>query len=159
MITDFEYEEALNDPDNIAVMNSACVCYQRLGQDTLENCRLHGLYRCLETHDDTLGSKFTSSLFQHVIWQCQQAVNEQQRMITGFELTIDPQVRDNSMASVMVDDCLSVLSDRDAEMVRDRYLYSMTLGELAEKYDCSRMGAKFIVEKSLETMRESALGV
>jgi DNA-directed RNA polymerase specialized sigma24 family protein len=159
MITDFEYEEALNDPDNIAVMNSACVYYQRLGPDMLESCRLHGLYRCLETHDNKLGSKFTSSLFQHVVWQCQQALNEQQRMITGLELVIDPQVRDTSTASVMVDDCLSVLSDRDAEIVRGRYLYGMTLDELAEKHGCSRMGAKFIVEKSLETMRESACGV
>lgn len=158
-MTDFEYEKALNDQDNIAMMNSACSGYQCLGPDMLKSCRLHGLYRCLETHDEELGCKFTTSLFQHVVWQCQQALNEQERMITGFELTIDPEVQNTFITSIVVNDCLSLLSERDAEIVRDRYLCSMTLEELAEKHDCSRAGANFIIKKSLEIIREAACGV
>lgn len=160
MITNIEYEESLRNEDNVKIMSSACDHFRtQLDPAVIENCQLHGLYRCLQTHDDTLGNKFTSSLYYHVVKQCMQAVQEHKRFIAGCGLTIDPVDHHDELNGLLVEDCLSLLDERDADIVRDRYLYGMTYAELATKYRCSDNGARFIIERSLDFLRSELCGV
>lgn len=160
MISNEVYEAALYDPNNIRIMSSACDAFRGiLDTQILDTCKLYGLLECLEKHDDNLGQKFTSSLYQHVMWKCQQAVDEKVRTKTCCELTIDPIDDDSPMDTLLVEDCLSLLDEREADMVRDRYIYGLTYAELATKYECSDNGAKFIVERSVNFLRSELSGV
>lgn len=123
----------------------------QLTHDILENCCLHALYKCMQTHNPLLANKFTSSLYNHVVWQCMQAISEQRNKSTN-NLLFDLSVAHKMGETLVLNEFLAILDDRDREMVRDRYLNSLTFVELARKYNCTPPGAKFIVSNAIDRM-------
>ena len=155
--TNDEFERKWTDLNNVRIIRAASESYRHLlPPDILENCGLHGLYRCLQTHDDSLGGLFTSSLTYHVIWQCKQAMVEHNRFCSTA-LTVDC-VDDAPppLLNIMVEECLDILPERDRAMVVARYLESSSFQEIATQFDCTRSGAKYIIDRSLEKMRKTA---
>lgn len=161
MVSDIEYEEELKNPDNIRIMRIVSNKFKRqLSDDTLENCCLHGLYQCIEKHDDTLGSKFTTSLYYHINFQCMRIAYEQtfRRMRIIYERNKDhidtgkTGFSYNLTETLVIDEFLAILDEKEREMVRDRYLNCFTFQELARKYNCTAPGAKYIINKAIERM-------
>lgn len=123
---------------------------QQLSVDVLENCCLHGLYECIEKHDSTLGSKFTTSLYYHISLQCMRTIYKQANH--RINELVDVGFSHNTAEALIIEEFLDVLNDREKSMVRDRYLNSLTFSELATKYDCTAPGAKYIINKAIDRM-------
>ena len=80
MITNKEYEEALQNQDNINIMNSVCSRFsQSLDYDDLYRCKLMGLWRALRFWKHDGGRKFTNFLYRSTYWSCLKALKQKSK--------------------------------------------------------------------------------
>ena len=64
---DKTFEEALNNIDNIKVMNKVCTKYfAALSADDLYSLKLTTLWKCLNKYDPSKKTKFTTFLYQQL---------------------------------------------------------------------------------------------
>ena len=70
-ISDKEFEEAYKNTDNRNMIRMVCASFSNtLSSDILESCGMLALWKCLRSHDEKYGQKFTSSLYRFVRWEC-----------------------------------------------------------------------------------------
>lgn len=63
--------------DNRGIIRGVGRRYSRtLSSDEIESCGLIAIWRCLNQHDDSYGRKFTSSLHQFMVWECNRAIGQ-----------------------------------------------------------------------------------
>ncbi len=130
-----------------------------LSEDMLTACGDIALWRCMKSYDESYGQSFSSSLYRFIRWECLRMIGEQKpRHITGIHPEVES--RDNSIENkLLLEDCLSILSSKERRMVEARYLYGMTLREIASREGYSDQGVKNIIDRCISAMGKIAVSV
>jgi len=132
-ITNEEYEKALNNHDNMMIMNSVGSRFlQTLDEDEIHRCKLMALWEALKTWKPERGRKFTAFLYQRVYWECLKSIayNNKHRtiQIPHIEQCVSPKT---SMYELL-DGFPHDLQD----MLEKRCVHKMTLREIGDEYGC-----------------------
>jgi hypothetical protein len=81
IVTNEEFETALKDTDNIKIMRKACQPFSDiLSNGERKSCQLEALWKTLQKYHDGLQIKFTTSLYNHVKWECHRQLKETKKV-------------------------------------------------------------------------------
>lgn len=151
MITSNQINEALENLDNKKIIKKVANKYKdRLSRDELDSCAINAVWLTLQNHKAEFGTKFTSSLYRHMTWECMNAIkaNRHQYMLTDIPEGIS-ETPDNSFTKEM----LHRLTKKQRELIEERFFLGMTYKEIASKHSWSKAGAKNAVDRILDELR------
>ncbi len=153
-----DIEKALKNQDYVKVMMKATAKFRRtLDQDTIETCQLHGLWRSLESYDDSYNVKFTTYLFKGVFIECVKAAKFQKRHLRYAGKTMHNNVAQSDQGDLaMVDLQDEIDHSSDPEMLRERATGS-TISEIAETRAISRETVRKRLKKMSRRMQSRYL--
>ena len=155
-VTDAEFEKAYKNQDNKNIIKAATKKYSsRLSQDAQKTCGLHGLWRCIKNHDDKYGRKFTTSLFIHVDWECKREIGALSRKPLSFLGEFDNEIA-FTPASGEISDILETLSEKQRQIIHQRFYENRTLEEIGKKQGYSKEAARQNINKILSKLRETS---
>ena len=142
---------------NIKAINSACYKYRFVMDEiALQNCILHGTWNCLQKHDPKFKTKFSSSLYNHIQWECKSYLKQERpRHSRGFKSlsSMDVECPENAQLQHEIRDCLSQLDGPDKELLEQYYFYNLTLEEIGKKHGYSKQAAGKKVVKAEEAFK------
>lgn len=154
-ISNEEFNEARTPRIQELIQNVSRTYSQSLSPATLQAAGDMALWRCLQNHDPKYGSRFTTSLYRFVHWECLRSIGEQKAPDTT--LIGDIEGSNESIAIQMIlDDYLGLLKTRDRRIIEARFFESCTFEEIAQREGFSKQGIKDIVDRSVSTMAEAA---
>jgi hypothetical protein len=114
-----------SNPENIKILESVAKKF-KLDRDEIESCKLIALWKTIKA--DVRDVKFTTSLYNHMTWQCKDRIKILKKGI------LVNSVYDKSISKDMFSDIIDmVLSEKDGDMVIDKYVYNLTLKEISRK--------------------------
>lgn len=155
-VTNEEFEKAYNNQDNKNIIKAATKKYSnRLSQDAQKTCGMHGLWRCIQNHDDKYGRKFTTSLFIHVDWECKRELGLLKRRPLSFLGEYDDDVP-SPPASGNCMEILDALPEKQKEIMYQRFYENRTLEEIGKKQGYSKEAARQNINKILSKLRETS---
>lgn len=153
IITDEEFEKAYQNKDNIKIIKAVTKKYSgQLSEDAQKTCGLHGLWRCIQNHDNSYGRKFTTSLFMHVEWECKRELFSQKKKPLTFLGESDCQI-ENRHKKEGVSEILDCLTDKQKNIIYQRFYENMTLEEIGKKQGYSKEAARQNINKIIEKLR------
>lgn len=153
-ISDQEFEAARRQHLQL-IQNVARVYATSLSPEELQAAGDMALWRCLQSHNPKYGSKFTTSLYRFIHWECIRAIKERRANETTLVGDVEG-TTDNQAIQMILEDYLNLLDERDRRIVEARFLESCTFEEIANREGYSKQGIKHIVERSLSVMSEAA---
>jgi len=154
-ITNKEFEIAYSKQDNKNIINAVTKKYaKQLSKDSQKSCGLHGLWRCLQNHDDSYGRKFTTSLFIHVDWECKRelaSLSKKPLLSLGES--------DGDIASITASgefsEILESLPEKQKNIMYQRFYENRTLEEIGKKNGYSKEAARQNINKIISKLRET----
>jgi RNA polymerase sigma factor (sigma-70 family) len=150
VITDEEFEDALQNKDNQAIMGSACAPFRRgIDQDELRSIKLMSLWTALRLWK-TGGKKFTSFLFLQTRWNCIKCVDDQKRN-KMLNVEIDRGSKQHNYFGELIEE----LPEDLRGIFIHRFSFGMTLRELSKIYGCCPESARRRLLKGLAILREN----
>lgn len=157
-ISDSEFNIAFNNQDNQRVIKSVLSKYRyKLDEHTLESCGLSALWKCLQSHDYSFSTKFTSSLWKFTTWECRREIAKVHNKNHNTEQSIDPfadLIPDKDIQSYEITDYSSVLSDDEQQALSYRFVDGMTLLEVGQKFGFTREAARLKIKRAIEKIRK-----
>ena len=154
MDKDKTLKEVLNDSSVIAIMNSVCNRYRRaIDLDQIESIKTNTLWKCLQNYDKSYGAKFTSYLYQQLSFACKNELKKLNREYATENIaqnTVDPKSNFSESMSEFVDG----LSKEDADIIVQRFVYNMTMIEIAKANGYSRETARRRVSKAIKMYKQ-----
>lgn len=163
-VSKIEFGAAFESIDNKKIIKSVCKQFRKqLPQDTLYDCGIDGLYHCLQYYDGlrTSRCKFTTYLYQFVLWECIKAVkkdiSKHKPKREGLFDNTSP--TENHMYNFLLQDTLSILNDSHKQMVLDRFIGGKTFVEIGLEHGVSKQKARAIVIESINRLRNKFDGV
>jgi DNA-directed RNA polymerase specialized sigma24 family protein len=130
VVTNEEFEIALNDINNILIMNSVCSSFRKfIDDDELYSCKLMALWQSM-IHWKEGGRKFTSFLFQRLKWECVKIMNQKKRN-RCYNIEIE------KVASVpgYFGETIEVLPNDLQDIIVKRFVYKKTLREIGKEHN------------------------
>jgi len=128
-----------------------------LSPDALAAAGDMALWRCLQSYNPMYGQKVSSSLYRFIHWECLRAIQEH-KGDNIHQLSGDVEGDEESVSIQMIlDDYLSLLTQRERRIVEAKFLENRTLAEIASQEGYSKQGIKDIVDRSIGVMSEAAL--
>lgn len=125
---------------------------QLLPPDILDYCADMALWKCLMNHRPEYKTKFSTSLYRFVVWQCLQEHRTLKTTRYDEEQGVAVVVYNND-TSMILNEYLSLLSNKYRRVVESRYLYGKTFDEIAKDEGCSKQGAHYILGQAMEQMK------
>jgi len=154
-VTNEEFEKSYKNQDNKNIIKAATKRYSnKLSKDAQESCGMHGLWRCIQNHDDSYGRKFTTSLFIHVDWECKREIGIMLRKPLSFLGEGDEEIASPS-ASGDFSEILEPLPEKQKEIMYQRFYENRTLEEIGKKQGYSKEAARQNINKIISKLRES----
>ena len=154
-VTNEEFETAYGNQDNKNIIKAATKKYSsKLSKAAQKTCGLHGLWRCIQNHADKYGRKFTTSLFIHVDWECKRELGILSRKPLSFLGECDNEIA-SPPPSGEISDILEPLSDKQKEIMYQRFYENRTLEEIGKKQGYSKEAARQNINKILSKLRET----
>ena len=154
-VTDKEFEEAYSNQDNKNIIKAATKKYSnKLSEDAQKTCGMHGLWRCIQNHDDSYGRKFTTSLFIHVDWECKREIGVMNRkaMSSLGENDIDIP---SPAVSGEYSEILETLPEKQKKIMYQRFFENKTLEEIGKSEGYSKEAARQNINKIILKLREN----
>lgn len=153
-IDNAEFEIEYNKQDNKNIINSATKKYSMmLSKDERVSCGMSGLWRCMQNHDPSYGTKFTTSLFLHVDWECKRAVSE----ITKKPLLpigeMESQIPDKSNDTCLLD-LLDGLNESEKDIIHQRFVQNKTLEEIGITKGYTKEAARQNINKAIKNLKK-----
>lgn len=150
MVSNEEYENALNNQNNLMIMHRAGSCFiHTLDEDEIHRCKLIALWEALQAWKPDRGSNFTSFLYQRVIWECLKVVQYQNKNKDVQVDYIDQEVLPDTPFVEVVEN----LPDDLQDIVEKRYVYNMTLREIGDEHGYSYETARKKLKKAFQHMK------
>lgn len=154
-ISDIELEQAIANPANQDMIRRVCSFYSKtLTPETLKACGEAAVWRCLQSHDDTKGQRFTSSLYRFIHWECLREINEHKSPFAELPEEIGTSHTDPAQ-TIILEECLDTLPDEARKIVVARYLENRTLADIGQRHNYSKQGIQNILARSIRTMQEA----
>lgn len=155
-VSNEEFEKAYGDQNNKNIIKSVTKKYSPvLSEDTQKTCGMHGLWRCIQNHDDKYGRKFTTSLFLHVDWECKREIGILKRKPVSFLGELDTEIP-GPVASGEISDILDELNEEQKEIMYQRFYENRTLEEIGKKQGYSKEAARQNINKIISKLRENS---
>jgi RNA polymerase sigma factor (sigma-70 family) len=142
-ITNKEFEAALKNTENQSIIHKACKPYVKtISPDDLDSLQQRALWRALCSHDYSSKRRFTTSLYQFVLWECDSAIAEIKKRsripITSIDLNNIPARRRKHKEFANLYDIIDSLQERDRKLIDQYFFQRMTLSEIASINGCSK---------------------
>jgi len=154
-ISNKDFDLAYKNQDNLNVMRAATKRYSNLlCLDSQATCGMHGLWKCLESHNPEYGRKFTTSLFIHVEWQCKREISKQMKNNESNLGDLDTQVSSESSEDFL-NDALDFLPDNQKQIIYQRFYENRTLEEIGKKQGYTKEAARQNVNKIIKKIKEN----
>jgi RNA polymerase sigma factor (sigma-70 family) len=159
-VTNQQLVDAFQNPDNRNIIRDVCNQYRTiLSTDVLRTCGLNGLWKCLEKHDDKLGSKFTTSLYQFVDWQCKKQVRTSSQSDAPTEHAFD--IEDCTtpvLDRIIIRECIDALPDNYRFVIIGKFFEGKSNAEMGRELGCSRENVGQLLKRALSAVRTIYLG-
>lgn len=160
--TDEELKKALENRDNINVMNKICMRYRdTIPYEELERCKLISVWQAMEHYDPNKGNcKFTSFLCNRLFWECQKQLYEINKIrkipksdrasalmaeICGYETKSDP---------IEILDLLEKLDEESRDVIFKRFYESKTAKEIGLENGYGRETARRRIISAIEKLKQ-----
>jgi RNA polymerase sigma factor (sigma-70 family) len=147
-------KEYMEDGSIIAIMNSVCNRYRRsIDLDQIDSIKTNTLWKCVETYDQKFGAKFTSYLYQQLSFACRNELKKKRREFSTENIcqnTVDPKTQYGGSISEVIDG----LPEDCADIIIQRFLYNMTMIEIASANGYSRETARRRVSKAIKVYKQ-----
>jgi len=148
------FKEYLADGSIIAIMNSVCNRYRRsIDLDQIDSIKNNILWKCVDTYDESFGAKFTSYLYQQLSFACRNELKKKNKEFCTENIsqnTIDPRTQYSGSLSEVVDG----LPKECADIIVQRFIYNMTMIEIAKANGYSRETARRKVSKAIKIYKQ-----
>lgn len=152
-VTDQQFETAYKNQDNKNIIRSVTNGYSgQLSKDEQGVCGMYGLWRCLQNHDERYGRKFTTSLFIHVDWECKRELSR----INKKRMTPLGEQAENIEATIESSDIpeiLEFLSEKQKNIVIQRFYENRTLEEIGQSQGYSKEAARQNINKIIKKLQ------
>lgn len=152
-ITDDSFNIAWADVNNRRILARVCRKFKgALSHDELRYRSYMALLRCMQCYDPGRKTKFTTSLYRHVVWQCSKAMRERKRQGTYYPL---PEVIRSypDMTAIYVRDCIDSLPDEHGSILVSYFFLGMTLREIGHANGYSHVDAHRRLSRAKEAFR------
>ena len=154
-VSNEEFECALNNQDNKNIISAVTKKYSnKLSEDAQKTCGLHGLWRCIQSHDPKYGRKFTTSLFIHVEWECKRELTLLNKKRTGYLGDSDDEIASPPQSGEM-SEMLESLPENQKNIMFQRFYENRTLEEIGKKQGYSKEAARQNINKILSKLRDT----
>ncbi len=161
-VTDKELREALNNRDNINVMNKICskyteiICYEEL-----KRCRLISLWEALKSYDPSKGKcKFTSFLCNRLFWEIQKQlyeINKERRIPKSDPAsTLISEIchSKENFDNLEIDEIFENLDNNSRDILFKRFYESKTAKEIGQDNGYGRETARRRINEALEKLKQ-----
>ncbi len=161
-VTDKELREALNNRDNINVMNKICskyteiICYEEL-----KRCRLISLWEALKSYDPSKGKcKFTSFLCNRLFWEIQKQlyeINKARRIPKSDSAsTLISEIchSKENFDNLEIDEIFENLDNNSRDILFKRFYESKTAKEIGQDNGYGRETARRRINEALEKLKQ-----
>ena len=148
---DRAFENSLNNIDNVKVMNKVCARYSGvLSADDLYSLKLTTLWRCLSRYDPSKNTKFTTFLYQQLDYAIKNTMKKKKREFScrNIEQFSSLEIIDD------IDHLLDGLSDEYTILIKQKYVYGMTMEEMGRQNGYSRETARRRFKKALKSFEK-----
>ena len=153
-ISNDELRQAIDDPENQDMIRRVCAYYSRtLSPDTLKACGEAAIWRCLQSHRDDMGQKFTSSLYRFIHWECLREIHNNKKQFAELPDEVSSPESDPTQA-IILQECLEILPQEAREIVVARYIENRTLADIGNRHHYSKQGIQNILTRSIKAMQE-----
>ena len=137
--------ELLNDSNVVGIMNAVGARYRSIDPDQLDSIKLNTLWECAKKYDPKRGTKFTSFLYQNLVFAFK---NELKKRIREFA-TETIEVNTVSRSSNLID-VFDGIPKEYASLLEQKYVYNMTMNEIGKQNGYSRETARRKVAKAVK---------
>lgn len=138
----------------IAIMNSVCNRYRKsIDLDQIDSIKANILWKCVNNYDEKFGAKFTSYLYQQISFACRNELKKKNKEFCTENIsqnTIDPKSQYGGSISEVVDG----LPKECADIIVQRFVYNMTMLEIASANGYSRETARRRVSKAIKIYKQ-----
>lgn len=131
-ITELQFNEALEDKNNVKIMAAAGASYTKILGEELTVVKLSALWTTLKKYDDTKGMKFTTLLYINVRRQCFESMTKMvnDRKKRRKEISLGSANNFGYQTSTFMSDIMMSLSPKEAKLLNDRFIMNKTLHEI-----------------------------
>ncbi len=145
-ITDEELRLAYKIPTNFKIIQSVLYKYSKyIPYDILKQCGYIGLWKSLSLYDNSYGRKFTTHLYSYVNWECMHHLRDNKSKAKRLQNSIDKRT------STLFFDYFGFLSEKDKELLHNRYIKLMTLREIGRVEGITPEGVRKRIQKLVYT--------
>lgn len=148
------FKKYMSDGSIIAIMNSVCNRYRRsIDLDQIDSIKNNILWKCVDTYDESFGAKFTSYLYQQISFACRNELKKKNKEFCTENIsqnTVDPKAYYGGSISEVVDG----LPKESADIIIQRFIYNMTMIEIAKANGYSRETARRKVSKAVKIYKQ-----
>ena len=142
---DSKMNELLNDSNVVGIMNAVGARYRSIDPDQLDSIKLNTLWECAKKYDPKRGTKFTSFLYQNLVFAFK---NELKKRIREFA-TETIEANTVSRSSNLID-IFDGIPKEYASLLEQKYVYNMTMNEIGKQNGYSRETARRKVAKAVK---------
>jgi len=147
------YNDAYENLDNQKIISAVLSKYRgRLDEDTLKHCGLNALWRCLQNHNENLGTKFTSSLWRFVHWECRKELQTLAR--SKYKPVELVEIPINYESINIFDDLPNFLDQEHCKIVELRFIHGMTLKEIGKEFGYTKEAARQKLNYALDRIKD-----
>lgn len=147
-----KFEEAISNIDCIKVMHSVCYRYnKKLSLDDAKSLSMQTLWECCQKYDPNhpKKSKFTSFLYQQLDFKIKNLLKKYRKEKSGL-LGQETSYLDSKIEF----DILGSLNEEEGNILKQAYLYKMTMEEIGKANGYSRETARRKLKKITNKCKE-----
>lgn len=161
IITNDEFIEAQNNIDNKKLTKFMLSKYAGIfAPDELESIGNIALWKCLMAHDDSMGQKFTTSLYNHIMWEILSELrkyNKANRLsinTNGSGLIENTTNYNKEIDRIDIKDAIDSIPNYMQDIVYEYYIEKKTLSEISEKYHIGIETTRKRLKQGVATLKD-----
>ena len=147
---DSKMRQLLSDPNIIGIMNAVGSRYYSIDPDQLESIKLNTLWECAKKYDPNRGTKFTSFLYQNLVFAFKNELKKTLREFPTETIELNTPAKATNTT-----DIFDGLPKEYATLLEQKYVYNMTMNEIGDKNGYSRETARRKVAKAVKFYKNS----
>ena len=150
---DKSFEDLVEDPDIVNIMNKVSCSFQKgLDFDEIQSIKLDTLWKCVKNYDSSKGAKFTTYLHNQLNYAFRNEAKKKKSQVNLGELhTSVPEKHDYSVDAY---DLVSGLPNHISTILKQRFLYQMTMVEIGRANGYSRETARRRLKNAIKICRK-----
>lgn len=168
-----KFEEYANNKDIKNIIYAVNSKYPYIPDDDKSSISLTTLWKCIERYDETRGTKFTSYLYQQLVFAYKNELKKKSHIypvggIKELDCIVPPVAisskskrRDTAERKIMheyaksiIEPIIESVSDGHRNILNQRYFHNMTMKEIAKQNGYSRETARRQLKKAINECKK-----